>query len=236
MRNMLGARIGEKHTYRDWNLGWIGVTIDFPEAKTYLVDLPGGNGSIDLTTTLTGGDVKYKDRNISMEFNLRDEDFIYWADVTTAIADYLHGQRLRIILDIDTTFYYYGRLMLDTEKTDKEESKIVLSGSVDPYKYELYSSLEKWRWDDLSFVNGIIREYKDLKVNGSLEVIIPGRRMPVVPIIECSTAMTVKYNGNTFSLPPGKSRAFDINTHEGNNHLIISGNGNISIDYRGGVL
>ena len=66
MRNMLGARIGEKHTYRDWNLGWVGVTIDFPEAKTYLVDLPGGNGSIDLTTTLTGGDVKYKDRNISL--------------------------------------------------------------------------------------------------------------------------------------------------------------------------
>lgn len=233
---MLGARIGGKHTYRDWGLGWVGVTIDFPEAKIYLVDLPGGNGCIDLTTSLTGGDVKYKDRNISLEFNLRDEDFIYWADITTSIADYLHGQRLKIILDIDTTFYYYGRLMLDTEKTDKAESKIVLSGTVDSYKYELYSSLERWRWNDLSFVNGIIREYKELVVNGSLEINIPGRRMPVIPVIECSAAMMVKYKGNTFSLPEGKSRVFDINTHEGDNVLTFTGNGTVSIDYRGGVL
>lgn len=233
---MLGARIGEKHTYNDWKLGWVGVTIDFPEAKTYLVDLPGGNGSIDLTTALTGGDVKYKERNISLEFDLKDEDFVYWADIITDIADYLHGQRLKIILDIDTTFYYYGRLMLDTEKTDKAESKIVLSGSVDPYKYELYSSLEDWLWNDFNFENGIIREYEDLQVNGSLELNIPGRRMPVVPVIECSDAMTVKYNGNTFELPAGKARAFDINTHDGDNILTFTGNGTVSIDYRGGVL
>ena len=233
---MLGARIGEKHTYKDWKLGWVGVNIDFPEAKTYFVDLPGGNGSIDLTTALTGGDVKYKERSISLEFDLKDEDFAYWADIITDIADYLHGQRLKIILDIDTTFYYYGRLALDTEKTDKAESKIVLSGSVDPYKYELYSSLEDWLWNDFSFVNGIIREYKDIKVNGSLELNIPGRRMPVVPVIECSTAMTVRYNGNAFELPAGKARAFDINTHEGDNILTFTGNGTVSIDYRGGVL
>lgn len=59
--------------------------------------------------------------------------------------------RVKIIFDTDPSFYYIGRLTIDVEKTDRVNGKLVISGDVDPYKYERYSSLEDWKWDTLQF-------------------------------------------------------------------------------------
>ena len=45
----LGVMIGEKHTLRDWNLGWTAITLGFPEPKTYEQDIPGADGTLDIT-------------------------------------------------------------------------------------------------------------------------------------------------------------------------------------------
>ena len=43
-RGSLGVQIGNKHTLKDWGLGWTKITLGFPEAKTYEQDnlLPEG--------------------------------------------------------------------------------------------------------------------------------------------------------------------------------------------------
>jgi hypothetical protein len=52
---MLGVTIGDKHTYRDFGLRWLEpYTIDYPEPWTFIVDVPGTDGQIDLTEALTG--------------------------------------------------------------------------------------------------------------------------------------------------------------------------------------
>lgn len=235
-RGTLGVQIGGKHTLKDWNLGWLSITLGFPEAKTYEQDIPGADGSLDLTEAMTPGDVKYKQRSITMEFDMLDKDYFDWNAKISEIANYLVGQKFKIFLDSDPAFYYIGRLKLDTEKSEKAESKITISGEVDPYKYEKHSSLEDWTWDDFNFETGIIREYKDLQIDGSYELFIPGRRKKIVPVIECSAAMQVTYNGKTYSLPKGKSKAFDIWLGEGDNYLTFTGTGTVSVDYRGGSL
>jgi hypothetical protein len=48
--------------------------------------------------------------------------------------------------------------------------------------------------------------------------------------------MQVTYNGITYDLPKGKSKVFDIWLGMGDNILIFTGNGTVSIDYRGGSL
>lgn len=236
MPEMLGVLIGEKHTYKDWHLGWTGITISFPEAKTKLVDLPGGNGSIDLSTALTGGDVKYKERTISLTFSARDQDFYEWPILISEIANYLHGEKVKIVLDIDPIFYYYGRLAIDPTKTDKAESTITITGTCDPYKYELYSSLEEQPVEYMNNPNVIARNYKNINVNGTYSMNIVGRRMPVILTLECSAEMTLKHEEATYKLPKGKSIVFDIMLTEGNNNLTFEGTGTISIDYRGGEL
>lgn len=236
MPGTLGVTIGEKHTLKDWNLGWTAITLGFPEAKTYEQDVPGADGTLDITEAVTGGDVKYKNRSLSLEFETPDEDFFEWGPIISDIANYLIGKKMKIILDTDPSFYYVGRLTIDVEKTDRINGKLVMSGEVDPYKYEVCSSLEDWKWDTFNFETDIIREYKDIKVSREYELHIPGRRKRIIPTIECDSTMEVTYNGISYTLQKGKSKVFDIWLTEGENVLTFKGNGTISVDYRGGSL
>ena len=235
MAGTLGVMIGGKHTLRDWNLGWTGITLGFPEAKTYEQDVPGADGTLDLTEAICG-DVKYKMRSLSLEFETPDNDFFEWAELISAIANYLAGQKMRIILDTDPEFFYSGRLSIDVEKTDRAKGKLTLSGDVDPYKYEKYSSLEDWLWDPFNFNTGTAREYKDIRVDGEYSLVISGRRKKVVPTFECSAPMQVTYGGQDYDLPVGKSKVFEIWIGEGEHVLTFTGTGTVSIDYRGGSL
>jgi hypothetical protein len=232
----LGVLIGDKHTLRDWGLGWTGIEIDFPEAKTYEQDVPAADGVLDFTEAMTNGDVKYNNRTITLTFEMQDENFYQWNNSISMIANYLAGQKKKIILDTDPGYYYVGRLSISAEKTDRSRSTLVISGDVEPYKYERYSSLEDWIWDSFNFETGIIREYKDIQVDGSCQLNIYGLRKRIVPIIDCSEPMQVTYNGITYDLPKGKSKVFDIWLGMGDNILIFTGNGTVSIDYRGGSL
>lgn len=236
MSGTLGVQIGEKHTLKDWNLGWTGVTLGFPEPKTYEQEVPGADGTLDLTDAICAGDVKYKNRSLSLEFEAPDRDFFQWALLISEISNYLLGKRMKIILDNDPGFYYMGRLKVDVEKTDRELSAITLSGDVDPYKMEIYSSTEDYLWDDFDFERGIARDYREIEVNGTYELTIPGRRKRVIPQFTCSNKMTVTHGESTYSLPEGKSRVFDIWIGEGNHVLTFKGNGTVTVDYRGGSL
>lgn len=236
MPGTLGVTIGDKHTLKDWNLGWTAITLGFPEAKTYEQDIPGADGVLDITEAVTGGDVKYKNRSISLEFETPDEDFFEWGVIVSEVANYLAGQKKKIILDTDPSFYYVSRLTIDVEKTDRLNGKLVISGDVDPYKYECYSSLEDYIWDTFNFEADIVREYKDITVTGEYKLNIPGRRKRIIPTIECDTFMEVVYNNSVYQLQKGKNKVFGIWLAEGDNILTFKGNGIVSVDYRGGML
>lgn len=141
-RGRLGVQIGNKHTLKDWGLGWTKITLGFPEAKTYEQDIPGMDGVLDFTESLTGGDVKYKIRTLTLEFETPEQDYYDWSIRISEIANYLAGRKYKIILDNDPDFYYIGRLNVEVEKLDRVEGTLILSGSVARYKYEKFSSLE----------------------------------------------------------------------------------------------
>ena len=147
---------------------------------------------------------------------------------------------MKIILDEDPGFYYIGRVSVNEWKSSEKYSTIVVDAEVDPYKYERFSSLEEWEWDSFNFENGIIRDYKDLEVNGSLSITIEGRRKRIIPEITVSSSdgsgMQVEFEGNTYDLEDGTTRIMNISIKEGANTLNFTGNGTVSIDYRGGRL
>lgn len=229
----VNIRIGEKRTFNDWGLLISGMTIGFPETKSNLVDIPATDGSIDLTEAL--GEVAYKNRHLEFVFDALGK-YESWHGLCTEIANYLHGKKMKIILDTDQGYYYIGRLELDTTKSDDTIHEIVLAGDVEPYKYELQSSLEPWRWDSFSFKTGVIRNYKDLKVSGSRTVKIMGLRKPIVPTIISNSVMTLSFGGRTYNIKAGEQKLYRLIIREGENFLTFSGNGTISIDYRGGIL
>lgn len=229
----MNVTIGEKKTYDDWGLLLQSLVISMPEAKISQVDIPGADGMVDLTEAL--GTVKYNNRDLQMVFDVQG-DLENWHSLTSQIGDYLHGKRLKIILDTDPGYYYIGRLALNSEKSNYLINRITITGSMEPYKYELFSSLEDWLWDSFDFETGVIREYKDLVVNGSLTVAVPGTRKEVIPTITVSAAMQVVWKGVQYDLLAGVNKIYAISIPEGDQELIFYGNGTISIDYRGGIL
>lgn len=237
--------IGDKNTWADWYLiPSSRPVINPPKPKTKYVDIPGADWQLDLSTVLTG-DIAYGAREGSLEFIvdngfLSDYDHRKWSVLYSKILDYLHGKYLKAVLEDDPSFYYEGRISLNQWRSDEHNSKITLNYNFRPYKMEINSSLEDWVWDSFNFETGIIREYKDLRVDGSLSFVIIGRRMRVTPVFivksDDGKGLKVKFNGTTYDLPDGESRVINIQTVEGDNTLTFTGNGTVSIDYRGGCL
>lgn len=236
---------GSKDTWVDWCLFPSSRPVfNPPLPKTTFVDLPGADGQLDLTTALTG-DVAYNDRTGSLEFivdngQLSDYNPKTWAKLYSEIMDYLHGKLLKATLEDDPLYYYEGRFSVNNWKSDPHNSKITIDYTVKPYKLEKWSSLDDWEWDPFNFDDSIVREYKDLKVDGSLTLIVVGRRMAVTPSFivksDDGKGLKVKFNGTTYDLPDGTSRVVNIKTVEGENTLEFTGNGTVSVDYRGGRL
>lgn len=234
---MIGVQIGEKHTYKDWNLILTSTDIDFPDPKTETVDIPGADGELDFSEVLTG-DISYKNRKISFEFEMVDR-FANWKNKISEISNYIHGRKFKIILDADPSFYYYGRVTVNDFKSNKSTGTITIEVDVEPYKYDLYSSLEDWLWDSFNFETGVINETNELQVNGELEVAIYGRRKKVIPKITCNSSenqMQVVFKDETYNLSNGTQKILNIEICEGENVLKFIGNGTISIEYRGGSL
>lgn len=232
---MRGVTFGDKHSFRDFGLYLKSYPeIKPPKPRTVMVDIPGGNGSIDLTECLTG-DVRYMTRTIKMVFLVIDARNT-WPSVYSGIMDHLHGKRMRIIFDNDANYYYEGRLSVDEWNSDKKTSTITIEAEVDPYKLDIVSSLDEWEWDSFSFLDGIIREMKNMTVNGSLDVTIIGTKKPSVLNVTSSAAMTVTFGGKSYAIKSGKNVVPGIVIVEGENNLTFTGNGTITIDYRGGRL
>lgn len=236
---------GSKNTWADWYLIPASRPVfNPPTPKTKFVDIPGADWHMDLSSVLTG-DIAYGPREGSFEFivdngQLSDYKAEIWPELYSEIMDYLHGQVIQAMLEDNPDYYYEGRFSVNEWRSDPHNSKIVIDYNVAPYKYEATSSLEDWIWDSFSFESGIIREYKDLRIDDSLTFNVIGRRMSVVPtfIVESDDGkgLKVEFNGVTYDLPDGTTRLLNVRTIEGNNILTFTGKGKISIDYRGGRL
>jgi len=73
-------------------------------------------------------------------------------------------------------------------------------------------------------------------VDGTLTIELIGLIQPIVPTFTTSEAMQVTWNGRTFPLPEGFSVIHDIEVREGVNIFTFTGNGTVSLEYRGGSL
>lgn len=231
---MEGIRIGDYHTWNDWEMYLKHVYISFPPPKTNRVSVPGADGTIDLSESLTG-EVYYNNRNISAEMVFADGGYAGMNNMGSIVAEAVHGKRLRIIFDDDPGFAYIGRCSIDLMKENEMITGFTFTAVADPYKYECNVG-DDWLWDDFDFENGIIREYDNLTVSGSYKLLIPGRMKKIIPIITATSKMAVEYEGKRYDLYPGINKLYGLLLSSGDNILTFTGNGTVSVDYKGGML
>lgn len=120
----------EINSFNDLNLILSEVNIPPASPKTYFVDNPGGEGSIDLTETL--GEVRFKDRTCSFVFHVLPEDD--FEEKKTQVSNLLNGKRCKIRLDKDPGYYWDARCTIDEYHCNRMIRKIVVGAVVAPYK------------------------------------------------------------------------------------------------------
>lgn len=207
-----------------------------PKAKTKLIDVPGRDGALDLSEVLTGR-VTYEQRPIEVELYTPEKPLNFTL-LRSKIQNAFHGRRLQIIFDDDPTYYWEGRVEIDFEN-DGALGTIKLNATVDPYKKWVQEYPEEWLWDTLDFEDGVINELSNISVSGtkSVDILVAEQSgMVICPTIEASAGMKVSYEGKTVQIGTGKSTVYDFNLHEGNNTLVFTGNGTVTISYKGGSL
>lgn len=232
---MIGVKFGNKHSYDDFNLILSSKSIPLPKPKTERVTIPGADGELDLSTALTNGEIKFDNRTLTFKFSLLTKSRT-WEGIKSTVSNYLHGKKMNIILDTDKAFYYVGRCTVDPFSEAKKGATLTVKVSAEPYKYDLFDSTEEWEWDSFNFETGIIYNLNEISVTPNTEIIIPSRRMKVVPVITTSAVMDVIFNGVTYGLLVGDNRNLNIIFSEGENRLKFMGTGVVTIKFRGGSL
>ena len=234
---------GDKNTWDDWHLvPQTRPVLLPPDVKTNYVDIPGADGHLDLTEALVGEPL-YKNRTGSIDFYVMN-GYQSWEQIYSIIMNYLHGQKMKVFLEDDPGFYYEGRFSVNTWKSEKHRSEIVIDYDVGPYKIDFYSTADRWLWDPFNFDIGIIREYYNLYVNQTLTVNIIGSRRSYIPTIKSIPSLpqypiTMTWSGTgsrNYVLQYGENKFPDVKIKEGESTLTFSGFGYITIDYRGGSL
>lgn len=229
---------GRIHTERDWGLKLISIYLPMPSPKTQTIDIPGGDGSIDLSEI--NGRPTYKDREgVQLVFDLLDGDYTTWLMKYSEFAAEVHGRTIKMVLDDEPEHYYMVRLELNSEKTNPIYSKITLSGSAKPFKYHLLSSGEPWLWDIFNFQTGVIRTLMDVEITSTdrtVTILGAGIDNPPVFVVTEANNLQLIHGGRTYTLKVGRNRFPAVRVGKEDVTLTFSGTGKLSIEYRGRYL
>jgi len=192
--------IGTIKTYDD--LGLI-LLRDFelspPSPKTYIVDIPGGDGHIDLSEY--SGDVAYSNRTQVFEFDVATRNV---ETTKTKLSNLLHGKAFDYALSWDPGYTYHGRFTVSSyEDRHCEKMRIKLTVDADPYK-----SKGELTW----LVNAA----------GGVEVLLPCGRKRQCPTFEVQRKTLINFGGTTYVFEAGAYIIRDLYLAQGDNTIIIN--------------
>lgn len=181
-----------------------GYVLSPPEPKFYRIDIPGGNGVIDLTESLAG-DVLFSNRSQDFTFKV-----IYPNDferIKTRLSNFLHGKAYDYTLSFDPGYTYHGRFTVSSYAHDALAKGILGDIQVhidaDPYKMK----------EPMVY---------RLNANTGRKYYFNSGRMPVRPVIETTQPTTVVFKGERTNIGVGTFRLNKVLFTEGINELYIN--------------
>lgn len=214
---MKGIKFGNYHSWNDFSLILSSKTIGTPSPKTEEIEIPGGDGVLDLTEFF--GEVKYSNRPLSFEFStmVPQDEFM---DLFTNVQNALHGQKLQIVLDDDAEWAYMGRITVSEWKAEKSIGKLTIDCDCEPYKYRLA---------DTTLTRAVNNATTQITLTNS------GRKR-IVPLITTDAEMKIAFTGYSGTFSAGTFTIPELVLHEGKTIVKVTGTGNITFSYREGVL
>lgn len=131
------------NTYSDWYLVPSKRPVfATPAVKKHVVEIPGGDGSIDMTEALAGRPT-YSNRTGSFEFYVLNDYSEYgpkvydWVSIHEDLMAFLHGQRRYAVLEDDPGYFYDGRFTVDDWSSESDYARVTIGYDVAPFKYKV---------------------------------------------------------------------------------------------------
>lgn len=209
-----GVIFGTKNSVTDWDLLMTSKQIGKPEARTNYIEIPGRDGTLDLTESL--GEIKYNDRTLTFEFDLFNPSN-FW-NTEKEISNYLNGKKLKITLEQDPNYYYLGRCKVSSSLT-KNVGHFTIECTCEPYKYK----------QNVTTITNTVTTGGTYNYSND--------RKSVVPTLTLSAAMNLEFNGTSYSIGAGTNKVLGINFKEGINTIkVTSGSGTLTVSYQEGSL
>ncbi len=208
---MKGITFGNYHSYNDLKLLLTHKEIGSPAVKTNKVDIPGADSAIDLTDFF--GEPKYEDVQHKFEFVTMEPQSDFLTQFST-VKNAIHGKKVRIILDDDPTFFYMGRCHVSSFTNEKGIGTISVECECEPYKYKLTQT-------------AVTRT-----VNGTEVITLTNSRKRAVPGITTTAAMTIVFGDGTWTTSAGTYTIPELELVEGENHVTVTGAGNITFTWQ----
>ena len=211
---MNGISFDDFHSYYDLNLVLSKVSIPPAKPKTNFVNIPGGDGSVDLTEAL--GEVKFNDRDCEFTFTVFPYDD--FEEKKREISSILNGKRFKIIVDKDPDYYWLGRCSVDKYKSGGLRLEIVVKAKVSPYK--LKHELTK-----VIFPAG-----------ESVVRTLENARKRAIPTITNTAEASIIFGDFTTTLEAGTHKIPDIELVEGENVVHVTSSAEVLFVWQEGDL
>lgn len=187
------------------------VSIAVPEVKSNFVDIPGTNGTLDMTEAF--GTLVYKDRNIVIKAGRRYTNES-WAAVKSEILNKFHGKKIKIQLSTEPGYYYLGRLIKVKETTERRIFRLEFTIQAEPYKYKMSKTIKSYTISTIS------------------DIVLENLSFPVVPELTVTGEITILFQGDSFTVNEGTKQLPELVLEAGENHLTLSGSGTIRFEYQ----
>lgn len=178
-----------------------------PSVKMNMLDLPGGDGSLDATEVF--GDVLYENREDSMVFAAEcDPGAQAFERLKTDISRFLHGRSFDYVLPHDPGYIYHGRFAVDEAYARMHYRRVKLKVTSRPYKSA-----------------GVKVHEVDAQAGAHLSL-LPGRGR-VRPVFESSMPIHVISNGIDVTLPSGSHTAVGLTIRDGASDVYVNTGGSV---------
>lgn len=205
--NIQGVMFDSYHTYRDFNLYIEEKTITPPTPKTNYVTIPYGDGDIDLTEAL--GEVKYNNRTLNFKcFTIISNS--KFEQYKNNLVNKIHGKNFKIVLDVDSGYYYKGRVTITEASCKGQYASIVISCNVEPYKLK----------NKITEIEYFITKND---IEKAKNIILKNSRKSVIPTIITDKDIIIRYNNKDISLQAGEHRILEVLLVQGDNIIKIAG-------------
>lgn len=210
-------------TYDTASHGWTltGWQLEAAEQKTNYLEKPNGDGSWDLTTALSDGVVRYKDRPLTASFECSEGTRMEREAIIRQMVNQLDGMKVEIRLPDDDYHYVTGRLHVIREYNDLAHAAVTVTATCEPWKYSIAETVVT--------VTAATTKQQVTLYNG-------GRRAVVPLITVTGGSVLLEYGTASQAMSAGDYKWPNLFLTTGSLALTYSGSGTVIFTYREAVL